>query len=109
MKWETIKNKAIAELTHRLNYPIDREIVAFIGTEALVRIQSGGQKMDSHIFLKNLKDEMIKTIENTDIRCYKDLMKLAPKAFPACAVKDNCVIELTDNGWEILPKLQAEY
>jgi hypothetical protein len=107
MKWETIKENAIRDLTYQINTPFDSKLTGLIGVEAVKRIIESRDAT-----FKTLKAELSATIREVvnrvDIRSYKDLLKIAPKAFPSCARNGKASIELTANGWEILPVIEDE-
>jgi hypothetical protein len=106
MKWETIKEKANIELREKIRNPLDKDAIAVLGLEAIQRLIDG-KKADYHTLVKDVQSEVEKQINNIDVRNYKQLLAIAPKAFPACARNGKAIVELTDNGWEILPKPES--
>lgn len=102
MIWETIKNKAIDDLLTRLRDTTDPEVLKFLGAESIRKMIEKNKLVQ----LRDLKQEwepvVQEAVNRCDIRAYKDLMKIAPKAFPAYARNGRCRIALTEKGWEII-------
>lgn len=103
MTWNNIKEKAIKELADRLRNFHDPELIAFLGMEAIKRTIHTKQVVKAENLTTEFQNIVAGRVNQVDIRSYKDLLRIAPKSFPACARNGNCVIEMTDKGWEILP------
>ena len=104
MKWDSIKNKCVREAHTAIN----NEYSGMLKSEPInFSLLSVGAILDSEYknkyenttlsrsLRKEITDEVIRAIDNWDIRCWSSLQKVFPKAFP----KNVQGIELGENGW----------
>jgi hypothetical protein len=103
MRWETIKKRAIVEAITELRSPFTNVTLLSVGAifEMLDRdfkLKYENQTLATNMRLQ-LMDEVEKEINNWDIRSYLKLKEVFPKAFPKNVWG---IIELGENGWEIV-------
>ena len=100
IKWENIKDKIKNEIKSRINN--DVSLYPFF---VLLRTNKrlSGEKPKSVLAgwedKKEVADKLIDVLNNYDIREYKELMKIYPKAFPSFIKNNKCTTELTGDGW----------
>jgi hypothetical protein len=101
--WETLKDNCIAEFVYRLRTMTDKDILGLLAIESLLKMKAGtfegGYKLS-----QELERKCILAIQSTDIRCYQDLVRLCPEAFPKWIKDGNCTPELLDEGWALVKK-----
>tara|TARA_R110000772_G_scaffold46279_6_gene105705 strand:+ start:996 stop:1310 length:315 start_codon:yes stop_codon:yes gene_type:complete len=103
MKWNTIKDRCVREF----NSTIGRDLMFAVGADVsnivvATLLEGGYYREKENISIRTsivleLKEKIINEIDNWDIRNYKSLSQIFPKAFP----KNIKGINLTENGWEL--------
>ena len=100
MDWHT-RNQAYTELGSVYAGMVGDKInFSILSLAALLDTSYKKQHEDktlSRSLQKEITDEVIKAIDNWDIRCWSSLRDVFPKAFP----KNVQGMELGENGWEL--------
>lgn len=93
--WEKIKEEAIQQAFSEIGTGLNK-YSALAQIEAMRQMLSGEYK-GSRILIKELREKASEMILAWDVRCWKDLRKIFPSAFPSWMEHAN--IELSEDGW----------
>ena len=63
-----------------------------------------GRMIYPKTIIREIEDKAVIAIEQTDVRSFKDLLKVCPDSFPGWIKSDNYLIEYTDNGFIFIKK-----
>ena len=99
MKWDTIKNRCVKEACYLMSLPHINMSILTVGTlldpNKYENVKYLRDTTLGRALRKEMTEEIVKAIDNWDIRQYKTLQNVFPKLFP----KNIVGIDLGEKGW----------
>ena len=100
VSWEKLKEKCIHEMASKLRHAEFDGVYAELSTIRVgLYVQQKELKLlgDTHKYIEELIKIFTRDINSCDIRNYRTLVKLFPKAFPKWIIEDKCIIDYGDD------------
>lgn len=109
MTFENLKQRCVQEFCSKNTRDYNGQVngsrqPALMAFALINEFKITGEWKKTRAFAKEIEDNCVKAIMNTDIRNIKPLIDLCPDSFPKWVKNGNYTVELTDKGWEFICK-----